>query len=251
MLYQANLHHSLWCYAAEHAVWLKNRLPTSALPFGDLPGVTPWEAYHGAKPNIRDLRVFGCATYSLNRSRKSSTFDARSTNEQVLVGMEGSKVYKLMNPSTLKETRSVNMKFNEYRFPSITIVEDSAQDAIHESTVVVPIQDASRGENTGPSKSSIEKPSKSPIEEPPILENSSIPTKESPIEESITPIKEIATDKRTRSSRRVKKVVFSDSVMLTTTPLQGNLGGISPNSTTSQLEFLTVQEAFQEDAPSW
>ena len=252
MLYQATLYHTLWCYAAEHAVWLKNRLPTSALPFGDLPGVIPWEAYHGAKPNIRDLRVFGCATYSLNRSRKSSTFDARSTDEQVLVGMEGSKVYKLLNPSTLKETRSVDMKFNEYRFPSITIVENSAQDAIRESTtVIVPIQDASRGENTGPSKPSIERPGKSPAKEPPILENSSIPVEEPPVEESTAPVEEIATDNRTRSSRRVKKVVFSDSVMLTATSLQANLGGISPESTTSQLEFLTVQQAFQEDAPGW
>ena len=149
MLYQAGLHHTLWCYAAEHAVWLKNRLPTSALPFGDLPGTTPWEAYHGAKSSIKELRVFGCAAYSLNRSRKSSTFDARSSEELVLVGMDGSKVYKLLNPSTLKETRSVDVEFNEYRFPSIAQgfnpTEGSAQDAQRESTVV-PIRDAPRSD---------------------------------------------------------------------------------------------------------
>jgi hypothetical protein len=34
MIYQAKLPKDLWCLVAEHAVWIKNRIPTEALPFG-------------------------------------------------------------------------------------------------------------------------------------------------------------------------------------------------------------------------
>ena len=53
LLYQAKLHHLMWDYAVKHAVWLKNRLLTSALPYGTyFDAVTPFQAYRRHKPDL-------------------------------------------------------------------------------------------------------------------------------------------------------------------------------------------------------
>ena len=67
MLYQAKASHRLWYYATEHAVWLRNRLTTTALPYGaNATAKTPFESYYGIKPDVSNLRIFGCAAYPLN-----------------------------------------------------------------------------------------------------------------------------------------------------------------------------------------
>ncbi len=58
MLQAGNLPHQLWGEAARAANYLKNRLPTTALD-----GMTPFEAWHGHKPNVRDVRQFGSTAY--------------------------------------------------------------------------------------------------------------------------------------------------------------------------------------------
>ena len=62
LLYQASLPEKFWCFAIEHAVYVKNRVPTSALPYGDLKDyTTPFEAYKEAIPDLSRLRTFGCS----------------------------------------------------------------------------------------------------------------------------------------------------------------------------------------------
>ena len=56
MMYKATAPIQLWCYATEHAVYLKNRLLTDALPYGDIQARTPLEAFTGRKPNFDVLR---------------------------------------------------------------------------------------------------------------------------------------------------------------------------------------------------
>ncbi|KAI0996190.1 hypothetical protein K3495_g11988, partial [Podosphaera aphanis] len=67
MLYEAQLPHQLWNYAIEHAVFIKNRAPTPALPFSDTDAFknTPYSAYYGKAADLRNLRVFGCKAYIL------------------------------------------------------------------------------------------------------------------------------------------------------------------------------------------
>ena len=53
----------MWDYAIEHAIWIKNRVPTSALPFRleDLfvsTLITLFRAYIGDYPDFKNLRVF-------------------------------------------------------------------------------------------------------------------------------------------------------------------------------------------------
>ena len=57
MLMDADLPHKFWAEAVSTAAYLRNRSPTTATD------VTPHEAWHGQKPRVQHLRVFGCTAY--------------------------------------------------------------------------------------------------------------------------------------------------------------------------------------------
>ena len=50
-----------WGEAVTTAVYVLNRAPTKSLE-----GVTPYEAWHGKKPSVEHLRVFGCVGHVTN-----------------------------------------------------------------------------------------------------------------------------------------------------------------------------------------
>jgi hypothetical protein len=58
MLIAANLPGSLWGEAIMHATWLKNHVSTCALP-----SKTPFEITTGKKPNLANIREFGCKVF--------------------------------------------------------------------------------------------------------------------------------------------------------------------------------------------
>jgi hypothetical protein len=55
MLLDADLHDYFWPFAMSAVVYLKNRIPHSALPLN----VTPFERWHRRKPNLGNVRPFG------------------------------------------------------------------------------------------------------------------------------------------------------------------------------------------------
>jgi hypothetical protein len=55
MLIDAHLPQRFWAEAINTAVFLKNRSPTQAID-----GKTPYEVWHGSKPQLGHLRKFGC-----------------------------------------------------------------------------------------------------------------------------------------------------------------------------------------------
>ena len=56
ILSNANLDSRFWSYALKHSVFVKNRIPHS---FHDLK-MTPFEAYTGRRPDLGNLKIFGC-----------------------------------------------------------------------------------------------------------------------------------------------------------------------------------------------
>ncbi|KAI0999466.1 hypothetical protein K3495_g8729 [Podosphaera aphanis] len=65
MLFEAQLPHQFWDHAIEHAVWIRNRVPTSALPFGlDSSVSSRWKIPHSVwyekLHKLDNLRLFGC-----------------------------------------------------------------------------------------------------------------------------------------------------------------------------------------------
>ena len=80
MLSESKLPQSLWAVTLSTATYLRNGSPTKAVK-----GKTLYEAYHGKKPDVGHLRVFGCTAYAhvAKEERKKLDITARRC---VLVG---------------------------------------------------------------------------------------------------------------------------------------------------------------------
>lgn len=108
MLLDANLPKRFWAEAVSTAVYLKNRCPTKAVP-----GMTPFEAWHGEKPEVDHLRVFGCDAYSHIPRDERAKFDTK-TRKCILLGYgEETKGYRLYDDRTKKVLYSRNVQFSE------------------------------------------------------------------------------------------------------------------------------------------
>ena len=92
-------------------MYLRNRSPTSSFK-----GATPYERWHGVKPNVEHLRVFGCKVYAHVPAEKRKKLDQKA-EKGVFVGyLEGSKGYKIYIPETQKFIRSRDVVFRENSF---------------------------------------------------------------------------------------------------------------------------------------
>ncbi len=78
----------LWGEAIMTVTYLKNRSPTNALDH-----ITPYEAWHGKKPDLSNLHIFGCAAYHhIEGARRK--LDDKSLKCQFL-GYEGVNQFRL------------------------------------------------------------------------------------------------------------------------------------------------------------
>jgi transposase InsO family protein len=93
-----------WGEAVTTAVYLLNRSPTKSVS-----GKTPFEVWHGYKPDVSYLRVFGCVAHVKVTKPNQTKLDDRSA-PMVLFGYEpGSAAYRVFDPvgNRLHVTRDV------------------------------------------------------------------------------------------------------------------------------------------------
>ena len=105
MLLDAKLPKRFWAEAVSTAVYLKNR--TSSKPLQDM---TPYEAWHGRKPSVRHLRVFGCDAYAHIPRDERTKFDSMARKCIFLGYGQG---YRLYVPIRQKIIYSRDIQFNE------------------------------------------------------------------------------------------------------------------------------------------
>ncbi|KAG8488362.1 hypothetical protein CXB51_016389 [Gossypium anomalum] len=84
--------------AINSSVYLLNRLPTHAVK-----DKTPFEAWHGLKPSVSHLKVFGCVCYVLVPAERSTKLEKSSDK----------KGYRVYDPSTMKILVSRDIRFDE------------------------------------------------------------------------------------------------------------------------------------------
>ena len=138
IMYEVKHPYPMWDYAVEHAVWLKNRAPTSALPYGteDLfvsTSVTPYRAFTGKHPEFRNLKMYGCKAIP-RQPNYTLTFNPLTRDGTwIFIGMDGETIWKVLNTDTLSIVRTTNTRFNKYTFPLITLprIQDLQKEAIH------------------------------------------------------------------------------------------------------------------------
>ena len=111
MMSHSKMPMEFWAEAVNTAVYLRNRSPTTSLK-----GVTPFECLFGQKPDVSNLKVFGCLAFAHIPKNQRSKFDEKS-KKAVFVGYpDGTKGYKLYDLSTNRFIRSRDVIFAENEF---------------------------------------------------------------------------------------------------------------------------------------
>src|SRR4051794_32005873 len=94
MLIDADLPDNLWGEAAQTIVYLRNRCVSSVTP-----KATPYEMFFGSKPDVSNLRIYGCLCFGFipKEARKDNKLGPRAIRSK-LVGygeFEGQKGWRL------------------------------------------------------------------------------------------------------------------------------------------------------------
>ncbi|GJR14405.1 zinc finger, CCHC-type containing protein [Tanacetum coccineum] len=108
MMKATNMTQNFWAEAVRHAIYILNSVPTKALE-----DITPYEAIKQRKPNLENLRVFGCIAYAKVPSQHLTKLDDRSIKMVYLGNEQGSKAYRLFDPTTQRVCVSRDVKFKE------------------------------------------------------------------------------------------------------------------------------------------
>nr|GFB25988.1 zinc finger, CCHC-type [Tanacetum cinerariifolium] len=106
--YKKTIENELRAEAVRHAIYILNSVPTKALE-----DITPYEAIKQRKPNLKNLRVFGCIAYAKVPSQNLTKSDDRSIRMVYLGNEQGSKAFRLFDPTTEKICISRDVKFKE------------------------------------------------------------------------------------------------------------------------------------------
>jgi hypothetical protein len=98
----------LWGEAAMTAIYVQNRSPHRILK-----DMTPEEAFSGKKPNVENLRIFGCPVYSHIPKDKRNKLEP-SGKKGIFVGYsDSSKAYRIYIPEQHKIEVSRDVMFNK------------------------------------------------------------------------------------------------------------------------------------------
>ncbi|GJW95694.1 zinc finger, CCHC-type containing protein [Tanacetum coccineum] len=108
MMKAMNMPQIFWVEAVRHAIYILNNVPTKVLE-----DITPYEAIKRRKPNLENLRVFGCIAYAKVPSQHLTKLYDRSTKMVYLGNEQGSKAYRLFDPTTQRVCVSRDVKFKE------------------------------------------------------------------------------------------------------------------------------------------
>jgi transposase InsO family protein len=109
LLKQRRMPVEFWGEVVVTAVYLQNRLPTKGLA-----GRTPYEAWHGRKPAVNHLRVFGYRAFVKQLGHVDKLVDRSCTG--VFIGYaEGAKAYRILDPAARHVCTVCDVVFDEAR----------------------------------------------------------------------------------------------------------------------------------------
>lgn len=108
MLFDAQLAKQFWAEALAAAAYVINRSPTKSIN-----GKTPMELWTGKKPNLSNLRVFGCEVMTQVPKEKRQKWDSKSRKLLFVGYCESTKGYRIFDPDTNKIIKSRDVVFLE------------------------------------------------------------------------------------------------------------------------------------------
>ena len=111
MMSHSKMPREFWAEAVSTATYVRNCSPTTSLK-----GITPFECLYNRKPDVSNLRVFGCIAFAHIPEHMRKKLEEKS-HKCVFVGYpEGTKGYKLFDLSTKSLIRSRDVIFDEKKF---------------------------------------------------------------------------------------------------------------------------------------
>ena len=112
MITHAGLPDCYWAEAVATASYVRNRVPTTA--FKDK--MTPYEKWYGRKPNLSNLKVFGCMAYAHIPDVQRQKLDKKAEKLRFVGYSIQSKGYRLLDERTSKIVIRRDVTFNEADF---------------------------------------------------------------------------------------------------------------------------------------
>jgi hypothetical protein len=126
MLKAKGLQGMFWAEAVATAVYVLNRSPTKGVA-----GMTPYEAWHRRKSVVHHLHAFGCVVYVRNTTPNLKKLDDRS-HPMIFVRYEqGTKGYRVYDPSTQRVRVSRDVVFDDqakWQWGETKVSDNSASD---------------------------------------------------------------------------------------------------------------------------
>ena len=109
MLHHKSIGKEFWAEALDTAVYVRNRVTSRGLPSN----TTPHHFWHGDKPDISHLRVFGSKCWYTIPKQKVKKLDPRASEAMLLGYAKSKKAYKLWDTSLNKVVLSRDVVFEE------------------------------------------------------------------------------------------------------------------------------------------
>jgi transposase InsO family protein len=115
MMHEARMPASFWNHAVASYVFVWNRLPTAPLP-----KTTPYAEWYKRKPDVSNMRVWGCTAYVYIQRDKRKSLQSHM-EKCIFVGYPvGYKGWQFYNPVTKKFIISERAVFDERNFPGLS-----------------------------------------------------------------------------------------------------------------------------------
>ena len=131
MLADSKLPKRFWAEALATAMYLRNRSPTTAVK-----EKTPFEVLTGKKPNVENLRIFGCNAYAHVPKDERKKLDSK-TKKSIFLGYgDGIKGYRLYDNNKKKVFYSRDVQF--HGIPDEP--EDKEPDELKASSIEIELQ---------------------------------------------------------------------------------------------------------------
>lgn len=117
MMFTSGCPSYLWDKAFAYANYVTCRLPCTQ----NDNNLSPYEAWNGVAPKLRQLRIFGCTAYAHIPSQKRKKLD-KTAVRGVFVGIQGEDtgIYKIWVPSSNKVILSADVMFDEFNFDEVS-----------------------------------------------------------------------------------------------------------------------------------
>lgn len=115
MLIHAGLPSSLWPEVIAAACYITNRLPTKALD-----SKTPYEAWYEKRPDLGNLRFYGCNAYVVDYHAKSKGKMAPRSWIGTLVGYEGKNQWRVYDGFKVIVRRDVVFNKSRFRYKDLS-----------------------------------------------------------------------------------------------------------------------------------